>query len=134
VRYHLGSIALGSFIVAVVQFIRAILEYVDKKTKRLQDTNPVVKFFMCCVKYCVWYLEQVLKFINRNAYILVAVKGYRYTCHLALTPRAHVSLCTPNQSYTCQITRILVRPRVASPALAAAVVPVPKPRTIHSKR
>ena len=60
-RYHLGSIALGSFIVAVVQFIRAILEYVDKKTKRLQDTNPVVKFFMCCVKYCVWYLEQVLQ-------------------------------------------------------------------------
>mmetsp|Transcript_20015 Transcript_20015/g.32454 ORF Transcript_20015/g.32454 Transcript_20015/m.32454 type:complete len:599 (-) Transcript_20015:433-2229(-) len=82
-RYHLGSIALGSFIVAVVQFIRAILEYVDKKTKRLQDTNPVVKFFMCCVKYCVWYLEQVLKFINRNAYILVAVKGYSY-CYSAV--------------------------------------------------
>ena len=45
-RYHLGSIALGSFIVAVVQFVRAIMEYVNKKTKKLQDTNPVVKLFL----------------------------------------------------------------------------------------
>ena len=75
-RYHLGSIALGSFIVAVVQFVRAIMEYVNKKTKKLQDTNPVVKLFMCCIRYCLWYLEKVLKYINRNAYILVAVKGY----------------------------------------------------------
>jgi choline transporter-like protein 2/4/5 len=29
-RYHLGSIAFGSFIVAVVQFVRAVMEYVDK--------------------------------------------------------------------------------------------------------
>jgi hypothetical protein len=43
---------------------------------------PVVKFFMCCIKYCMWYLEKVLKFINRNAYILVAVKGYSY-CYSA---------------------------------------------------
>jgi choline transporter-like protein 2/4/5 len=83
IRYHLGSIALGSFIVAVVQFVRAIMEYVDKKTKKAQAGNPVVKFFMCCVKYCLWYLEKVLKYVNRNAYILVAVKGYSY-CYSAV--------------------------------------------------
>ena len=83
VRYHIGSIALGSFIVAVVQFVRAIMEYVDKKTKKAQAGNPVVKFFMCCIKYCLWYLEKVLKYINRNAYILIAVKGYSY-CYSAL--------------------------------------------------
>ena len=82
-KYHLGSIALGSFIVAVVQFIRAVLEYIDRKTKRMQDSNPLLKYFMCCVKYCMWYLEKVLKFINRNAYILVAVKGYSY-CYSAI--------------------------------------------------
>ena len=82
-RYHLGSIALGSFIVAVVQFVRAIMEYVNKKTKKAQDTNPIVKLFMCCIKYCLWYLEKVLKYINRNAYILVAVKGYSY-CYSAV--------------------------------------------------
>jgi hypothetical protein len=29
------------------------------------------------------YLEKIMKFINRNAYIIVAVKGYNY-CHSAL--------------------------------------------------
>eukprot|EP00227_Mantoniella_beaufortii_P011672 CAMPEP_0197577324 /NCGR_PEP_ID=MMETSP1326-20131121/1998_1 /TAXON_ID=1155430 /ORGANISM="Genus nov. species nov., Strain RCC2288" /LENGTH=699 /DNA_ID=CAMNT_0043140379 /DNA_START=89 /DNA_END=2188 /DNA_ORIENTATION=+ len=81
-KYHLGSIALGSFIVAVVQFVRVMLEYIDSKTKRIQEGNPLVKYLMCCVKYCMWYLEKVLKFINRNAYILVAVKGYSY-CYSA---------------------------------------------------
>jgi len=82
--YHLGSIALGSFIVAVVQFIRFVLEYIDRKTKKMQDSNPIMKYAMCCVKYCMWYLEKILKFINRNAYILVAIKGYSY-CYSAIT-------------------------------------------------
>jgi len=82
-RYHTGSIALGAFIVAVVQFVRLVLEYIDKKTKNLQEGNPILKFAMCCVKYCLWYLEKILKFINRNAYIMVAVKGSNY-CASAL--------------------------------------------------
>eukprot|EP00238_Polyblepharides_amylifera_P011393 CAMPEP_0196575494 /NCGR_PEP_ID=MMETSP1081-20130531/4961_1 /TAXON_ID=36882 /ORGANISM="Pyramimonas amylifera, Strain CCMP720" /LENGTH=668 /DNA_ID=CAMNT_0041893815 /DNA_START=86 /DNA_END=2092 /DNA_ORIENTATION=- len=82
-RYHLGSIAVGSFIVAVIQFVRLVLEYVDRKTKELQEGNPVLKFFMYCIKCCMWYLEKVMKFINRNAYILVAVKGTSY-CSSAL--------------------------------------------------
>ena len=83
VRYHVGSIALGSVLVAVVQFIRAVLEYIDRKTKKMQEGNPILKYVMCCVKYCMWYLEKVLKYINRNAYILVAVKGYSY-CYSAI--------------------------------------------------
>eukprot|EP00854_Cymbomonas_tetramitiformis_P022377 gene22377-26998_t len=73
-----GSIAIGSFIVAVIQFIRIILEYIDRKTKEVQEENPILKYLMSCVKYCMWYLEKVMKFINRNAYIIVAVKGTSY--------------------------------------------------------
>ena len=39
--------------------------------------------FLSQSQYCLWYLEKVLKYINRNAYILVAVKGYSY-CYSAL--------------------------------------------------
>ena len=73
------SIALGSFIVAV-QFIRAVLEYIDRKTKKMQEGNYL--YAMYKAKYCMWYLEKVLD-INRNAYILVAVKGYSY-CYSAI--------------------------------------------------
>mmetsp|Transcript_33273 Transcript_33273/g.83821 ORF Transcript_33273/g.83821 Transcript_33273/m.83821 type:complete len:809 (+) Transcript_33273:563-2989(+) len=77
-RYHLGSIALGSLILAVIQFVRILLEYIDRKTKRLSDTNPLMKWCMCCVKCCMWCLEKVVKFINRNAYIMMAIKGTSY--------------------------------------------------------
>ena len=42
VRYHLGSVAFGSLLVAVVRFIRIILEYIDNKCKKYAN-NIVVK-------------------------------------------------------------------------------------------
>lgn len=74
-RYHLGSVALGSFIIALVQLFRLILEYVNRKTKQLQEKNLALKFLMCCARCCAWYLERVITYINRNAFIIVAVKG-----------------------------------------------------------
>lgn len=70
-----GSIALGSLIVAIIQFVRIFLEYIDRKTKSLQEDSPLIKYIICCLKCCMWCLEKVMKFLNRNAYIMVAVKG-----------------------------------------------------------
>jgi hypothetical protein len=33
VWYHLGSVAFGSFIIAMFEFVRAILKYVEAKCK-----------------------------------------------------------------------------------------------------
>lgn len=74
----LGSIALGSLIVAVIQFIRAVLQYIDRKTKAAQGESALLRYVMCCLKCCAWYLEKIMKFINRNAYIMVAIKGMSY--------------------------------------------------------
>ena len=76
--YHLGSIALGSLILAIIQFIRLLLEYLDRRTKRLQDTNCLLRWCLCCVKCCMWYLEKVVQYINKNAYIVMGVKGTSY--------------------------------------------------------
>lgn len=72
VIFHLGSIALGSFIIAVIQFIRLLLEYVDKKTRQLQQQNKIAQALMWLVRCLLWCLEKIVAFINRNAYILVA--------------------------------------------------------------
>eukprot|EP00899_Mesostigma_viride_P018836 jgi/Mesvir1/26954/Mv20673-RA.2 len=77
-RYHMGSIALGSFIVAIIQFIRIIVEYIDKKSKAAQKENALLKYFMYCLRCCLWCLEQIVKFINRNTYIIIALKGSSY--------------------------------------------------------
>lgn len=42
-RYHLGSLALGSALVTAVQLLRAALQYLDKKTQQLQRENATVR-------------------------------------------------------------------------------------------
>ncbi|XP_062244153.1 choline transporter-like protein 2 isoform X1 [Platichthys flesus] len=72
-RYHTGSLAFGSLILSVVQVIRVFLEYLDQKLKGAQ--NKFAKFLLSCMKCCFWCLEKCIKFLNRNAYIMVAIYG-----------------------------------------------------------
>jgi choline transporter-like protein 2/4/5 len=74
-RYHLGTIALGSFIVAVVQFIRFLIDQLDKQMKKKGAQSKTVGFIFKCVKCYLWVLEKILKFINKNAYIVTAITG-----------------------------------------------------------
>uniref|UniRef100_A0A672QNL0 Choline transporter-like protein n=1 Tax=Sinocyclocheilus grahami TaxID=75366 RepID=A0A672QNL0_SINGR len=75
-RYHTGSLAFGSLILAIVQIIRVLLEYIDHKLKGAE--NKFAKFLLCCLKCCFWCLEKFIKFLNRNAYIMVAIYGKNF--------------------------------------------------------
>ncbi|ETW09874.1 hypothetical protein H310_00321 [Aphanomyces invadans] len=75
IRYHVGSMAFGSLIIASIQFARLVLEYVDQKLKTAQKQNAMVKVVMCAFKCCLWCFEKCMKFLNKNAYIMVAMKG-----------------------------------------------------------
>ncbi|KAM8879149.1 choline transporter-like protein 2 isoform 2-T2 [Spinachia spinachia] len=72
-RYHTGSLAFGSLILSMVQVIRVLLEYLDHKLKGAQ--NKFAKFLLSCMKCCFWCLEKCIKFLNRNAYIMIAIYG-----------------------------------------------------------
>ena len=75
-RFHAGSLALGSLIITVCRLIRLILEFIDEKTKNSQNT--VVKCFIKCCKCCCYCLEKFLKYLNRNGYIMTAMHGYSF--------------------------------------------------------
>uniref|UniRef100_A0A4W5PBT0 Choline transporter-like protein n=1 Tax=Hucho hucho TaxID=62062 RepID=A0A4W5PBT0_9TELE len=75
-RYHTGSLAFGSLILSIIQIIRVLLEYIDHKLQGTQ--NKCTKFLLCCLKCCFWCLEKFIKFINRNAYIMVAIYGKNF--------------------------------------------------------
>lgn len=94
--YHTGSLAFGSLILSLVQVIRIVLEYLDRKLKgdlcNLENSlavfgcelmvdvddwltgssNAVSRFLICCLKCCFWCLEKFIRFMNRNAYIMVS--------------------------------------------------------------
>ncbi|RWS22924.1 hypothetical protein B4U80_08103, partial [Leptotrombidium deliense] len=76
-RYHMGSIAFGSFLLATVRFIRIIIEWIESKVKRHAD-SAVAKAIFCLCRCCFWMLESFLRFINTNAYIMIAIYGENF--------------------------------------------------------
>uniref|UniRef100_A0A4W5MAX0 Choline transporter-like protein n=1 Tax=Hucho hucho TaxID=62062 RepID=A0A4W5MAX0_9TELE len=93
IRYHTGSLAFGALILALVQMARIILEYLDSKLKGAN--NVVARFLLCCLKCCFWCLERFIKFMNRNAYIMIAIYGKCF--------------CTSARDSFCLLMRNVVR-------------------------
>lgn len=75
-RYHAGSLALGSFIIASIKMIRFCLKYSEKQLKK--SNNIVARKILLWLNCCFAIVEKVLKFLNRNAYIEIAVYGYSF--------------------------------------------------------
>nr|XP_055195181.1 choline transporter-like protein 5 isoform X2 [Nyctereutes procyonoides]XP_055195182.1 choline transporter-like protein 5 isoform X2 [Nyctereutes procyonoides] len=76
IRYHTGSLAFGSLLLALIQMFKIVLEYLDRRLKDAQ--NNISKFLQCCLKCCFWCLENVIKYFNRNAYVMIAIYGKNF--------------------------------------------------------
>jgi hypothetical protein len=72
-RYHLGSLAFGSLIIAIVYLIRIILLYIEQQLKG--KSNKVIKFIFACLQCCFACVARFLVFLNKNAYIEIAIHG-----------------------------------------------------------
>lgn len=53
-----------------------MLHYIERKTKN--RTGVIVKIVIKCCMCCLWCLEKCLRFINKNAYIEIAIYGYNF--------------------------------------------------------
>ncbi|XP_052586249.1 choline transporter-like protein 5 isoform X4 [Peromyscus californicus insignis] len=76
IRYHTGSLAFGSLILASVQMFKVIIEYLDRRLKKKE--NRVSRFLQGCLRCCFWCLEKLVKFLNRNAYIMISLYGKNF--------------------------------------------------------
>ncbi len=74
-KYHMGSVALGSFLIAFVQFTRATVAYIERKSRDMAGNSCVMKLVFKCVHCILWCLECIIRVITRNAYIFIALKG-----------------------------------------------------------
>ena len=80
---YLPKLVLASVvIIAVIQLARSILSYVESKLKAFN--NDLTKCLLCLCKCCLWCLEKFMRFINRNAYIVCAIKSTNF-CSSAKT-------------------------------------------------
>merc|ERR1712232_1338695 len=72
-RYHTGTLLFGSFILALVQFIRYLMKYFEKQAE--VQKNKVMVVILKIVQCCIWCFEKCIKFLNKNAYIQTALLG-----------------------------------------------------------
>lgn len=68
-----GTVAFGALIIAIVRMIRVVLAYIQNKVKKFD--NPITKCILCLCQCFFACLENFLRFINKNAYIMCAVHG-----------------------------------------------------------
>jgi len=72
-RYHLGSICLGSLIIALVDLIRIFVWQIQRQARA--SNNIVLKYVLGCVQCCLGFLNKIVKLINKNAFIQMAITG-----------------------------------------------------------
>ena len=72
--YHVGSIAMGSFLIALITFIRIVFEYIVYQYEKVGDKeNAIYKALKCVIRCVLWCLDKYVKFITKNAYIQIAL-------------------------------------------------------------
>eukprot|EP00658_Telonema_sp_P-2_P021133 TRINITY_DN18395_c0_g1_i9.p1 TRINITY_DN18395_c0_g1~~TRINITY_DN18395_c0_g1_i9.p1 ORF type:complete len:469 (-),score=147.14 TRINITY_DN18395_c0_g1_i9:584-1990(-) len=74
-RYHQGTIAFGSFIIAVIEAIQLVIEYIKRK---YLDENACLKCIASYIQCCLECFKRIMEFLSRHAYIITACKGKNF--------------------------------------------------------
>ncbi|XP_045462112.1 choline transporter-like protein 1 [Harmonia axyridis] len=67
VKYHLGSVAFGSLVISIMNFIRVIIKLMMKKREFV--------LFRPLITCCVDFMEEFVHYISNQAYIIIAMHG-----------------------------------------------------------
>jgi len=103
-RYHIGSMAFGSLIIAFIQFCQCVLAYVERHTSR--GNSFALKLAFKCCQLCLYCLEKTIKFITYYGFVFVALRGDNFCSACYMTFKFIVS--NPVQvSMNSLVTRLL---------------------------
>jgi len=86
--HHLGTVAFGSLIIAIIQMARLALEYFEQRKREMESSGVEIgaiwKFIFCCLRCCLWCLEKCMKALNKIAYVGTVMNGTWFctsACH-----------------------------------------------------
>ncbi|KAG7299787.1 hypothetical protein JYU34_016796 [Plutella xylostella] len=78
VKYHLGSVAKGSFLITLFKIPRLILTYLHAKlSARADKGSDCAKCGLKCGICCFYCLEKFIRYLNHNAYTIITIER----CH-----------------------------------------------------
>lgn len=76
----MGSLAFGSILLAFLQFLQLIVELIKNQTDRATGgtSNKCKECCFDCLRCCLACVERIVTFINKNAYIQIALTGKNF--------------------------------------------------------
>eukprot|EP00759_Apiculatamorpha_spiralis_P037159 PhF_6_TR37141/c1_g1_i1/m.54659/K15377/SLC44A2_4_5; solute carrier family 44 (choline transporter-like protein), member 2/4/5 len=78
IRYHPGSIMFGALLIAIVQFIQALVLYFEREVLQKVKDNPAIKFLLCVINCLLWCIEKTIKMINKASFTLICIKNCNF--------------------------------------------------------
>ena len=76
--YHVGTLAFGSLLIAILWMIQLVLSYIYQKLKETGQDQTAVGFIVKCAACFVACFERTIKFINKHAYIETAIRNLNF--------------------------------------------------------
>ena len=73
--YHTGSIAVGAFIIALIEFIKIVFMYAAKKAEQASGGNKVIKAIVCIAECILSCIEKICDYVNQSAFAYIAITG-----------------------------------------------------------
>ena len=77
-KYHIGSLALGSLLLALLSIISAIMEYASSKLYEKSEGSTIARCFAGCIGCCVDCFDRFMRFLNKNAFIYLAISNENF--------------------------------------------------------
>ena len=68
--------------VAIVQFLQMIVEFFKRQAEASGTSNKCMQYTIRCIQCCLACVECIIKFINTQAYIQIALRGKNF-CYAA---------------------------------------------------
>jgi len=98
---------------------------VTASTRELQKGNRIVKVAFMVIKCCLWCFEKCLKFLSKNAYIVIAMKGSSFcsasvaSFKLLLTNLARVAVVNSISFFLLLLAKLTITLAVGVAVFAA---------------
>ncbi|XP_026485685.2 choline transporter-like 1 isoform X1 [Vanessa tameamea] len=74
-KYHLGSVAKGSFLITLFKVPRLILTFLHAKlSARAEKGSDCAKCGLKCCICCFYCLEKFIRYLNHNAYTIITIE------------------------------------------------------------
>eukprot|EP01062_Namystynia_karyoxenos_P029429 TRINITY_DN22114_c0_g1_i1.p1 TRINITY_DN22114_c0_g1~~TRINITY_DN22114_c0_g1_i1.p1 ORF type:complete len:757 (+),score=204.86 TRINITY_DN22114_c0_g1_i1:78-2348(+) len=75
VRYHLGTVAMGSLLIAIINFIRYLF---NRLYDNIRDGGMLMSVVACCVNCLLGCIERLVRYLSQMAYIITAIHSYSF--------------------------------------------------------